>query len=54
MVAGGTDTMSHDKQGAKTGSCLQDTFSLKKRTKERTYHSTSYPPILSSKSKLSI
>lgn len=53
MVAGGTDTVSHAKQGAKTGSCLQDTFSLKKRTKEGTYRPMSHPPILSNKSKLS-
>lgn len=51
MVAGVTDTMSHAKQVAKTDSCLQDTFSLKKITKEGTYYSMSHPPILSSKSK---
>lgn len=51
MVAGVTDTMSHAKQVARTGSCLQDTFSLKKITKEGTYRSMSHPPILSSKSK---
>lgn len=48
MVAGVTDTMSHAKQVAKTGSYLQDTFSLKKIVKKGTYHSTSYSPILSS------